>query len=764
MRAALAEWRAINAAASEKAAPQPATKQSFPEIPGYRLEQEIGRGGQAIVYRALQESTGQPVALKVLPAAISDVPRTDRFRREIQALGSLRHRAVVRIHDAGETGTHLFIAMELVAGKHLSDYVRTRKCSTIEIIELMIDACEAVDAAHSLGIVHRDLKPGNLMVEPNGQVRVLDFGLAKMLNDPTADLTRSATGPGQFYGTRAWASPEQIDGSKAVVSPRTDVYALGLTLYHALTDRFPYDVESSPWIAADSILHADPVPPRRHRPDLDRELQAIILTCLRKDSAQRYVDAGALGADLRRYLKGHSIAARADRWHGVLLARTRRWIGINATLARAIGILGAFGIAYLMIMRGPLAPLDRQLEQWITIGRTVWQPEVVVVTLTDETHIRATAIAAREQLANVDPSVATGMRPLHGRLVHKLVDAGARVIAWNIFFEATDTGHDSELLAGFERAASAGVKTILATRAVTSDYAPRLHPRLVELSDSWGWAGLSQRADGSLTTGVWLLDTHPQLGQQPGLALAAYIQYRWPDDRVRVRWNETETVIDLQPKHDPRTCLIPFPSVMSGAAEGFPAGFDVTFRHIPYIRLALPPERETDRYTVPMHDVFAMSRAQLADRFADKAVFIGDARKQTVPNADNECRIASRTEPRRAADIYAHAQAFCNLLGQRTFARASLFIEAAALFAAALLGAAIAPGTRSRRVVRVLIARLVVCVGILVLTAAALLAGMQFLIPVSASAVAFGLAAAASLLVRQTEMRAHRLQKSRPIP
>src|SRR5262245_4812592 len=263
------------------------------DVPGYEIMREIHRGGQGVVYQAVQRSTRRDVAVKVMRqgpfATLSD---RVRFEREIETLGKLDHPSIVTVHNAGVTvGFHYFV-MNYVDGLPLDEWVAQidgagadPRRRTERILEVFISVCEAVHAAHLRGVIHRDLKPSNIRVDGSGRPHVLDFGLAKSADSQhESAMTRT----GQFVGSLPWASPEQVEAASAKIDLRTDVYSLGAILYQLLTGALPFDVGSNLRDVLDDILRRQPRRPSsiagsRSVARIDEELDTIVLKCLSKE-------------------------------------------------------------------------------------------------------------------------------------------------------------------------------------------------------------------------------------------------------------------------------------------------------------------------------------------------------------------------------------------------------------------------------------------------------------------------------------------------
>ncbi len=315
--------------------------------PGYRIVREVHRGGQGVVYRGVRLATGRQVAIKVMRDGPFGGPRdTARFEREVRILAQLRHPNIVGIHDRGEAnGCHFFV-MDYISGLALDEYLEDRRPSLSERLELFIKICHAIHAAHLRGVIHRDLKPTNVRIDERGEPHVLDFGLAKE-SDPLLGTSsrRAMTITGQFLGSLPWASPEQAGGSLEGIDLRTDVYSLGIMLFYALTQRFPYPVTGPMHEVFTHILESSPAQPRTFSREFDADLEVIVLKALEKDPARRYQSAADLAADLRRYLQHEPIAARPPSMAYQFRAFARR------NRALVVGIVAVF-IALVLGMVG----------------------------------------------------------------------------------------------------------------------------------------------------------------------------------------------------------------------------------------------------------------------------------------------------------------------------------------------------------------------------------------------------------------------------
>jgi len=277
-------------------------------ISHFHLHKALGAGGMGVVYRADDTHLGRPVALKfLLPHYSLDASAKARFLREAQAAAALDHRNLCTVYEVGTSDEGwLFMAMALCNGETLRAKLRREgPLSVGETLEIARQIAEGLQAAHAAGIVHRDLKPGNIMLLPDGTVRILDFGLAK-----ARDHTLS--GSSVRFGTVSYMSPEQIRAGH--LDGRADLWALGVVLYEMLTGRKPFRGDEKALIT-DAILHDQPEPPSTHRPDLSKALEGLVLRLLEKDPARRHATAAELLGDLARtQIVTPSLPAFADRY------------------------------------------------------------------------------------------------------------------------------------------------------------------------------------------------------------------------------------------------------------------------------------------------------------------------------------------------------------------------------------------------------------------------------------------------------------------
>jgi len=310
-----------------------------PVIAGYRDLRELKRGGQGVVFVAVQQSTNRPVAIKLLLAGgLATAGARRRFEREAELAASLRHPNIVRIFDSGVTGDGSpFLVMEYVEGGPLLASSQKPDVAMLRArMTTMMKVVGAVSHAHQHGVLHRDLKPGNVRIDNTGEPRVLDFGLARSLGAASLAVSTS----GQFVGSLPWASPEQLDDG-VNTDTRSDIYALGVMLHQLATGSLPYDTTGPLSAAIDSVRHRVPESVARINPAADANLSTIISMCLAKERDRRYPSAQELASDLEAWLEGEPIRAQRDSAWYTLRRNAARYRTIAAVVGVAAVCLGA---------------------------------------------------------------------------------------------------------------------------------------------------------------------------------------------------------------------------------------------------------------------------------------------------------------------------------------------------------------------------------------------------------------------------------------
>jgi serine/threonine protein kinase/tetratricopeptide (TPR) repeat protein len=313
---------AVSAVASAKA--DDPDRPMLMDFGDYELLEQIGRGGQGVVFRARQKSLNRVVALKVINLGQwASKAHVKRFRREAEAAARLEHPCIVPIYEVGERDGSCYFSMKFVEGGQLDEVAKRKPMPPRRAAELIAKVTRTVHYAHEHGILHRDIKPGNILLDANGEPHLTDFGLARLV-----ETESSVTQTLDVLGTPSYMAPEQAVGNNAAVSSVTDVYGLGAVLYQLLTGQPPF-AGGTTYETIKLLEDTEPRSPRLLNPKVDRDLSTICLKCLEKDPKRRYSSALALAEDLEHWLKHEPIAARRVG----PLVRGRKWMRRNPSIA-----------------------------------------------------------------------------------------------------------------------------------------------------------------------------------------------------------------------------------------------------------------------------------------------------------------------------------------------------------------------------------------------------------------------------------------------
>ncbi len=357
----------------------PGAPDKLPEVEGYDVVRRIGQGGMGVVFEGVQQATGRPVAIKfMLDGSMDAAAARKRFEREIDVVAGLQHPGIVSIVDAGVRKGRYFYVMEFVPGKPLDEALKPGQCEIRHAMDLVARICDAVDYAHQRGVLHRDLKPSNILIDAHGDPHLLDFGLAKRVEDAGAAggahgrLGVTIAEPGQLVGTVAYMSPEQTLGKTGQTGVRSDVYALGVIAYELVAGKLPVEMEGSIREVLTRIAEKEPSPASALRAGVSRDLDAVLLRALEKNPARRYATAGEFASDLRLFLTGMPVTARRVGAVG----RSWRWVMRNQAMASVIAAaavilvtVSTWAIARIIVERDRANA--KALETEIALGESI---------------------------------------------------------------------------------------------------------------------------------------------------------------------------------------------------------------------------------------------------------------------------------------------------------------------------------------------------------------------------------------------------------
>lgn len=392
----------------------------------YRIIGKLGGGGMGVVYEAEDTRLARRVALKFIPQEMAkDRKSLDRFMREARAASQLNHPGICTIHDIEDNNGHPFIVMEKLEGTSLKDLMRNRKMEVDEILDIGIQAADALAASHAKGIIHRDIKPANIFVTQNGQTKILDFGLAKMLHDPNSNeaaLEDSLTAMGVIPGTAVYMSPEQARGEE--LDPRSDLFSLGVVLYEVSTGKKPF-ATGNVITTLDAVLNQKPVSPLQLNPKLPPDLEGIIGRAMEKECGHRYPNALAMKGDLQSLRKEtESGVTRSGRKPALpyriattTFQATTRWstyilLGVSALLLTVLVAVGTWSFKHRGAITGgapkntiavlPLQNMNGDIS--VEFLRFALADEIAnTLTYTRSLDVRPSAITRRFVGNDIDP-------------------------------------------------------------------------------------------------------------------------------------------------------------------------------------------------------------------------------------------------------------------------------------------------------------------------------------------------------------------------
>ncbi|MFH1226705.1 MAG: tetratricopeptide repeat protein [Planctomycetota bacterium] len=320
----------------------------------YTIEKKLGQGGMGAVYLALDPALNRRVALKIITSASPEL--LERFQREASAVAKLKHPNIVQVYEAGVINKQHYFTMDYIEGTPLDKLIKDKPKPSIQNMARIIQqVASALHYAHNQKIIHRDIKPANILIDKAGKVYIADFGLAKELTG----LDRSLTMSGMALGTPDYMPPEQAQGKKDQIDPRSDIFSLGATLYHCITGRLPFAGKEI-YEVLSKVINEDPPTPSSVIKIIPKDLETICLKCLNKDKSKRYQTAGALAQDINRYLEGGQITAKRTSSITKIYLKLMK----NKAASLAITVAAVILIAVAIGLMTSSAGKDKEITQY----------------------------------------------------------------------------------------------------------------------------------------------------------------------------------------------------------------------------------------------------------------------------------------------------------------------------------------------------------------------------------------------------------------
>lgn len=654
----------------------------LPIIDDYYCVASLGQGASGQVFKALA-CCGEPklVALKLLRFASGETE--GRFReREIEILKALNCPHVARYLDSGTSGGMMYLAMELVRGRPLDEYLAERAQRLEDKLAVFQHVCEVVAGLHAEGVIHRDLKPKHLLIDEQAQPWIVDFGISAVRSEdwPTR-VRRAQTELGHILGTVKYMSPEQAWGGLLRVDHRADIWSLGIMLYEIATGgAYPYDLEPiDDMTGHDALLHRIqtemPKKPRIAAPRYSDALVTLISRCLAHEAGRRLDSADTLARDLGRCLSGQSIQTKrlpfAYRLKRVAIGLAAHWrVGLWASTVGVI-LFFLFAVSIISGARVQVAGPDYGRDTRRSLAAAALDADGIVIAGISDASLRVVPdLADSNGVCGVTRDIKS-WRALHGRLMERLAAVHPRAVMWDFYFRTPQPG-DAEFVRGVQALQQAGVPVALAVQEYDDDGRPELSPQLFEPLIDAVVHGVIKARDMVARPGEMVLALRRGDEVYPALILATFAAVVHPQHRMMIDW--PDSAITLRLIHHPRAGgdeFLPVDRVglttiyTTDAARGATRGLRVS-DVLGCTAFTLEPPENWERRTIPYESLLTASQAELADRLSGRIVLFGNLRAAGLFSKHDRKRVRYGTEiVDDVPGCYLMADALSGLLANR---------------------------------------------------------------------------------------------------